>query len=233
MTETKTDQSVYWRQLDIVAPDRLEKLDITFVGVGGLGSPTAFALAKMGVKNMTAYDFDEVEEHNEPSQIYTLKDIGKMKVEALAEMVENCGGNLTQITDAYKDQPLSGVVIVSADSMKARKDVWNACKYNPNVPLFIDMRMGAEEGRIFAMNPSMPADVKHYESMLFDDEDGVEMPCTAKAIIYNTFIVGAIVCNIVKKWVMDEPFPRDLMVDSITIEVHTILGPATAAPAAA
>ena len=39
----------YQRQWDIVPMDALKKAHVTIVGVGGLGSVVALALAKMGV----------------------------------------------------------------------------------------------------------------------------------------------------------------------------------------
>lgn len=218
------DTSAFWRQLDLVAPDRLAKLQATMIGAGGLGSPTAMSLAKMGVSKFKVYDFDTVELHNLPNQMYSLNDIGKLKVEALSELLAGYGAEEFEgITDPYMEQSLEGVVIVSADNMRTRKAVWESVKFNPHVPIFIDMRMGAEEGQIFALNPSMPDDIAFYESMLFDDEDALELPCSARAIIYNTFLMGSLVCNVVKKWVMDEPFPRAMLVDSAVIGVHEIL----------
>ena len=58
----------YWRQTDIVDADRLAELPVTVIGAGATGSFITLALAKMGVRHITVYDDDTVEEHNLPNQ---------------------------------------------------------------------------------------------------------------------------------------------------------------------
>ena len=76
----------YWRQLDILQPDDLVR-PITIIGVGGIGSPVALALTKMGCRRLTLFDPDTIEPHNLPNQLYRLRDVGRPKVEALADLL--------------------------------------------------------------------------------------------------------------------------------------------------
>ena len=57
----------YKNQSDIFTPI---DIPIHIIGIGGIGSWTAFILAKMGCQDINLYDFDEVEDHNIASQIY-------------------------------------------------------------------------------------------------------------------------------------------------------------------
>jgi|GEM_PF-4000145 len=92
----------HWRQLDIVTPTQLSEYQVTIIGAGGIGSPTAEALMKMGVTNMIVYDHDSVEAHNLPNQLYGISDIGSLKVEALqARCLEMSGVEITAIPDRY------------------------------------------------------------------------------------------------------------------------------------
>ncbi|MEN3040893.1 MAG: HesA/MoeB/ThiF family protein [Bacteroidia bacterium] len=69
-----------WQQLD------LQKATVLVVGVGGLGSPAALYLAAMGIGRLIIADPDTVAEENLHRQpLYTPSDIGRLKVEALAE----------------------------------------------------------------------------------------------------------------------------------------------------
>ncbi len=67
---------------------KLEKLKGTCVGIagcGGLGSNCAMALARAGVGRLVIADFDVVTAANLDRQYYFLDQVGRKKVEALAE----------------------------------------------------------------------------------------------------------------------------------------------------
>ena len=77
----------FLRQLDLVSPDTLD-LPIHLIGCGGIGSFTALVLSKMGVQHLHLYDPDGIEEHNLPNQLFRLRDVGRSKVEALQEILQ-------------------------------------------------------------------------------------------------------------------------------------------------
>lgn len=61
---------------------------VAVVGVGGVGSWTAEALARSGVGTLTLIDLDNVAESNINRQIHALSDtVGKAKVEAMRERI--------------------------------------------------------------------------------------------------------------------------------------------------
>jgi sulfur carrier protein ThiS adenylyltransferase len=59
-------------------------------GVGGLGSTCAIALARAGVGALVLVDFDVVELPNLNRQAYTVAQVGRLKIEALAENIAAC-----------------------------------------------------------------------------------------------------------------------------------------------
>jgi sulfur carrier protein ThiS adenylyltransferase len=70
---------------------KLEKLKGTCVGIagcGGLGSNCAMALARAGVGRLVIADFDVVTRENLDRQYYFLDQVGRKKVEALAENLQ-------------------------------------------------------------------------------------------------------------------------------------------------
>jgi molybdopterin/thiamine biosynthesis adenylyltransferase len=208
----------YWRQLDLVSAEQLA-FPITVIGAGGIGSPLALALTKMGCRQLTLYDPDTVEAHNLPNQVYRLADVGEAKVTALAELL----GQFADIeVDARQElvteQALRGVVISAVDSMASRQHIWHGCvRYKAAVPLYVDARMGAQVCRVFTLNPTDPDEIEAYESTLYDDDEAAVDPCTAQAIIYNTFAVAALVANQVKRFACDEPLERDVIFDLATL----------------
>jgi len=208
----------YWRQLDLVSAEELD-FPVVLVGAGGIGSPLALALAKMGCKRLALYDPDIVEAHNLPNQMYRLTDVGRPKVVALAELLCQFAPLQAEVRqERVEAQTLRGVVISAVDSMASRQAIWQGCvRYRAAVPLYFDARMGAEVCRVLSVNPSDPDEVRAYEGTLHSDEEAVEDVCTAQAIIYNTFAVAALVANQVKRHARGEPLERDVIFDFATL----------------
>ncbi len=217
-----TDPSRFWRQQDIVSSAALAKLRIIGIGAGGIGSHTYRALVKMGVEHLTVYDPDTVELHNLPSQNYRLCDIGKPKVIALAEIIqEETGVVITAIAERFSQQDLPPAIIISAvDSMATRKEIWSRVKYKPSVPFYIEGRMGAQTARIYTFNPCLPQIVSWYEKhMLYSDQEAAELPCTARAIIYNTNMIAAFISHQVAQFSQGKTSPWETVFDFVTMSL--------------
>lgn len=195
----------YRRQLDILDPDAIV-FPITLIGCGGIGSPTALALAKIGCQNLILIDHDTVEEHNLPNQFFRKSDTGKKKVRACKSMLQKFSDcDVKAIPEKFDNkQNLSGIVISGIDSMQARKEVWERIKNNLSVPLYIDGRIGGEIIQVFTIQPSHIEDIEMYEKALFPDKEAQELPCTARAIMYTGFVVAGLIASQLKKWIMNE-----------------------------
>jgi molybdopterin/thiamine biosynthesis adenylyltransferase len=217
-----TTQPDYWRQLDILDPEALD-VPIVVIGAGGIGSPTALALAKMGCHDLTIYDPDIVEAHNLPNQMYRLLDIGRPKAQALRDLITMFAGDVVHDYDvAVSGQALNGIVVAAVDTMNTRRDVWErGVRYQSGVRLFIDARMGGEVCRIYSIHPSDPDDIRFYEATLYGDDEATEQECTAQAIIYNVFAIAALIANQVKKEVSAEPLFREVVFDLYTLTLLT------------
>ncbi|MFH1469616.1 MAG: sulfur carrier protein ThiS adenylyltransferase ThiF [Pseudomonadota bacterium] len=63
---------------------------VGIAGAGGLGSTCALALARAGVGGLVLVDFDVVERSNLNRQAYTLAQVGRPKLHALAENINAC-----------------------------------------------------------------------------------------------------------------------------------------------
>lgn len=208
----------FHRQLDIVSVEELNKHHITVIGVGGIGSPTVLALTKMGAGNITVYDDDKIEEHNLPNQIYRTKDLNKNKVDGIVDICKEFSGYKINSNNTKFDQvETPGIVISAVDSMAARKSIWDTVKYNPSVSYYIEARMGAEEFKIYTINPTDPDEIKMYEKTLYSDSEAAELPCTARAIIYNVFMIASLITCQVKKIVSKQDLCKKIFVDLTTL----------------
>ena len=69
--------------------EALQKATIGIAGCGGLGSNIAVMLARCGAGRLVIADFDSVEISNLNRQCYSLKDIGRPKTDALADVLHS------------------------------------------------------------------------------------------------------------------------------------------------
>ena len=128
-------QNDYSRQVNIFKPEEF-KTPIHIIGAGATGSWVAFSLAKMGVKNITIYDFDEVGMHNLPNQMFGIREINRNKAFAIRNIIKQMTGTSIRARNTKLEggEPLQGIVFVLTDTMKSRKDIFNrSIKNNPNV----------------------------------------------------------------------------------------------------
>jgi len=207
-----------YRQQDLIESDQLD-VPITVVGCGGIGSFVILALAKMGCRALAAYDDDRVEPHNIPNQAYRLADVGRLKVEALSDLVREVAGAPLEIrVERVRRQRLQGVVIAAVDTMSARREIWlQGIRHRAAVPLYVDARMGAEVARVFTVRPADPDDVRRYEASLYTDEEAMNLPCTAQAIVYTGFSIAGLVAGQIKKFLTGEPLKGELILDHKTL----------------
>lgn len=215
-------ETTFHRQLDVFPPEKA-KTSITLIGCGGIGSVTALCLAKIGCENLTLYDADKVETHNLPSQLFTPAQVDSPKVTALIDTIEHYTQIVPEANHTKFDEEtnsFSPIMISGVDSMAARKEIYDLLKTRYDVNLYVEARMSAETMRIYAICPTNPDHQALYESTLYSDEEASPEVCTAKAIAYNTFVIGGLVSSLVKKHLMNEEVPREIIFDLKQLGFH-------------
>mgnify|MGYP001590153371 FL=1 len=202
----------YMRQATLL-PTTAHK-PVTIIGAGGVGSMTSLVLAKMGSVNQTIYDHDTVEAHNLPSQLFRMGQEGMPKVAALKENVEllTIEPNITAKQMQW-DGRSSPVVVCAVDSMATRKAIYEQLKTAYSVELYIEARMSAEMVRLYALRPCDPDVQNKYEATLYSDDEADPAPCTSRAVAYNTAVIAGLIGSLVKKHLMGEPVPFELILD--------------------
>lgn len=211
----------YKRQLTIIEPETL-KMPILVIGGGGIGSWSALALAKMGCQDLKVMDFDKVELHNTASQIYDEGNIGKNKVKALAETIEKMTSlKIGGIAEKWsKDSQFwSPITISGVDSIETRKEIWEAIPKDNKVNFYIDGRMAGNLIRIYIVDFSKKEMVENYDKAINSKIEVEAQACTERAVVYNTFICGGLMANIVKKAVKNEELPKEIIFDLANLEL--------------
>lgn len=224
-----TTQIEYTRQLDWFSPADNPDAHVTIVGVGGIGSFAAMALAKLGVPKLTLVDYDEVEPHNLPNQMFQTIDIGRPKVEAVegavyvvnpeCEVVTICGGLGDGIVPGAA-RP-AGVVVSGLDSMEARADLWGQLKYETAVPLYLDARLAGQQVILYAACPAKWDDIQGYEATLHSDAEGLNTACTARAVIDVGFAVASLITRAVRRHYAGLPVERVAWLDQESLVIRT------------
>ena len=158
------------------------KDDIHIIGVGATGSFTAMMLARMGVPVINIYDFDDVEIHNIPNQYYDTGDLGKLKAEALADKLRLINPDITvnvgkEAVTAEDVSKMSGYLFSLVDSMKVRKELWEAAKANTNLINVWESRLGSDQARVYSLPIEEGLDYARYEQDFYDDDNAEVSAC--------------------------------------------------------
>lgn len=200
----------YMRQAGMFDPTKA-KHNYTIIGAGSLGSLIAWCMAQLGINNIRVIDFDEVEPHNIPNQIYGLVDCGKPKVEALKEIIKRLTDiDIEIINDKITDKTelevdLDSVYISALDSLEVRRLVYSKLKGAPI--LLLDPRMGGEQFSIKVCDLGSEESQEKYERTL--EGEGADLPCGMQSIFYTVMNCATEVVNIIKKIENGEPYPTN------------------------
>lgn len=226
----------YMRQRGWFDPQENAHAQVTLVGVGGIGSPLALALAKLGIPKLTLIDPDTVERHNLPNQLFEIEAPGGLKVNEVADHViapfSPTSVNALPYSieaDGWRCHPngnigelrLSGVVCSGLDSMEARQNLWDrAIRRKRGVALYIDGRLAGEHIVVIAVNPTNEDHVRWYESeCLYSDDEGMEAPCTRQSIIDVGFAVASLMTRAVRRFYAGEPIEQRVWMDQANLTI--------------
>lgn len=160
-----------------------EKLDVTIIGLGGIGSYLAYFLARIGDHNFYIYDFDTIEEHNLGGQMYQLGDVGVSKNVACLNLMERYSGTDPHVFDKFtKDSMVTPFMFTPLDNMDVRTlafEKWvESYGDGSEHCLFVDLRMQAESMEVYFVTTDR---IEEYRKELFPDSDIDEQPCSYKA----------------------------------------------------
>jgi len=156
------------------------------------------------VATMVIFDDDLVEPHNVAASYYTLQQAQDRmpKAEAVVQnltalMPVNVLGVKTKITSNLHllNKP---IMIISTDNKESRLRIWRLLE-NDMPEFIIDARSGWDVTRIYTCQRSNE-ESRHLYDRSFSGE-GQDVPCSARAVAYNSMGVAAKVSAIVKSYV--------------------------------
>lgn len=136
----------------------------------------------MGVPVINIYDFDNVELHNIPNQYYDTEDLSLNKVDALEIKLKKINPDIT-VNKANKAvtqddiKEMSGYLFLLVDSMKVRKELWDAAKNNLNIINVWESRLGSDQARVYSLLIEKDKDYSKYEQDFYEDENAEVSAC--------------------------------------------------------
>lgn len=192
----------YKRQLKMFDPSEIET-PLHIIGVGNIGSNVVLGCAKMGLRDISVYDFDDVEEHNLASQFYGIEDIGKPKTEALKKRIKELVGIDIKCYDKYEEGGLKGIVVFAVDSLDERLRILRTLQPFPDI--LIDGRMGGGDIEVYTYK-----DRRDYLNTIRDIEAS-PIPCGERYISYTSLIMGGLITNQIKRFLNNEKLKRNII----------------------
>ena len=208
----------YSRQRDIIPLEKLAACRATVIGVGAIGRQVALQLAAMGVSWLQLIDFDVVEPSNLASQGFLEKDLGRLKVEATADLCREINHSLElhPVSARFRrSTQIGSVVFCCVDQIETRRQVWQSVQHR--IDFFCDGRMAAEVLRVVTVSDS---DSRwRYLTTLFASQDAYAGSCTAKATIYCANVAAALMLSQFAKWLRRLPVDFDLQLNLLSAEM--------------
>jgi molybdopterin/thiamine biosynthesis adenylyltransferase len=183
---------------------------VMVAGVGGIGSNLAYALARSGIKFLSLYDTDAVEEVNLGSQMFNLSDIGSDKVVAMYRNITKFNPNsiinpYSRYIDEYFELEEYDAVFSCFDNMKARKNLFESwvtrfsIKKESPFNIFIDARMEAETFQIYTVYNE--EGIEKYRKTLFEDSILEDLPCNFKSTTHTSLLTSGMMTAILMNYV--------------------------------
>ena len=195
MTQQQATTLDVRRHMELFDPYSLDK-KVTVIGAGATGSWLVLMLAKLGIQDITVYDFDKVEEHNIPNQLYGIQNVGEYKVMALREIIkEQTGTEINVFTDRFEHQRLSGYVYCMVDTMAGRDKIWKySAKLKSAISLYTEPRMGLDTARVYNVEPMNLTHHKRYEACFYTDDEAEVSACGTSMSVITTALTTASWC---------------------------------------
>lgn len=173
---------------------------IHIIGCGSVGSTIAENLVRCGVENITLWDFDTVSSHNVANQMFGHKDVGRLKVEALADILETINpdirDHLSLKKEGWQGEMLSGYIFLCPDSVDLRRKFIEQHMDNLTVKAVFDVRTLLTGAQHYAADwTDMEMKKNLLNTMQFSDaEADLSAPVSACGVTLGVATTVRIIC---------------------------------------
>ncbi len=123
------------------------------------------------------------------STLFDICDIGQPKVDTIASHITRATGleSVVHGERVESRQSFGDVVFLAVDTMSDRKAIFEqSLRHSFTTQLVVEVRMGAEELRVYGFNPRTRHDCQLWTESLTDDAETVESACGAQTTVGAT-----------------------------------------------
>lgn len=203
----------------------IQKARVIIAGIGGIGSNVVFQLARMVPANITMYDDDIVETVNMAGQLYSYDDIGKAKVNAMADMITKYTSmrQINAVRGKFTESTEPGdIMICGFDNMVARKTFFNSWTKHISSKsdeerakcLYLDGRLSMDTLQILCIKGDDVYNILRYKKeFLFKDSEAEATVCSMKQTTYLACMIGSLMVNLFTNFIaglLNPIIPYDL-----------------------
>lgn len=197
-------RQIMLEEIGFVGMEKIRKAKICVVGVGGIGNPVVTQLTAMGIGKIKIVDRDVIEISNLHRQhIFTEKDIGRVKVEAARDRLEQINPSVEiealpiSVTTFTAQKIIEGydIVVDALDSIDARYALNEAC-IKLNIPLIYAGALGML-GSVCTIMPNESACLRcMFPALAEDDMPTCSTEGVHPSILY--LVAGVQVSEVIK-----------------------------------
>lgn len=197
--------------------DALQQVAVTIAGLGGIGSHTAFQIARTAPYVMYLYDDDRVEEGNMSGQMYGRDNVGGFKTQAMYKILKqftSCPFIRVYSEKFAYDSPPTDIMICGFDNMAARREFFNVWKWRVNTAedkskcLYIDGRLSFDTLQVLCIQGTDSYNMQRYEEeFLFSDSEADATICSMKQTTYLACMIASIISNLFINFVANSTKP--------------------------
>lgn len=207
-------------------PDKFED-EIHIIGCGAVGSTIAEQIARLGIKKVHLYDFDNVSEHNITNQMFLNDQIGNEKVGSIAWIMHHINPQIEtrQHPKGWKPgTPLAGYVFLAVDNIDTRKEIIKDNLFNPNIKAMFDTRMRLTDAQAFAAKWTPEGKKFLQDTMNFTREEAAKStPVSACGTSLSVTPTVRIICsyaiaNLINV-LLNKPITKTILIDAFNMTV--------------
>lgn len=213
------------KSYDFFQPDK-DDARIHIVGCGSVGSTIAENLARCGVTKITLWDFDKVEDHNIVNQMFRQQDVGKLKVDALKDILMDINPEMKDTVETkpegWQGKLMSGYVFLCVDNIELRKEIVKRHMDTPYVKAMFDVRTLLTGAQHYAAAwDDFKMKQNFLESMNFSHEEAAaETPVSACGVTLGVAttvrLISALAVNNYIKCIKGEGLWKFVQIDGFT-----------------
>lgn len=196
-------EDIYYKQIKLFNPNK-QSMKVFVYGAGSIGSHVTVSLAKIGVKDITVYDYDEVEQGNTPAQFFDRQSKGK-KTEEIKRIVQQMTGTVINCIECKIDEKtdikpeFNSIHIIAFDNIEGRKILFNKLKDFP--VHIIDGRIGGfvYEKYYIKGQEDLETYAKTLEGEFSEQECGEKCLWVVNSLISSKIVTDVILISMDKK----------------------------------